>query len=185
MQANPAVDMTFTMTGSSLSSRQPGLSAGVPEGPDAAPADRSSRRPVDGRDRHANSRHSWRSCSPIRCCRSAPARPRNTQGQFAYALSGIDPNEVYAVAGKLMQKMFEYPGFLFVTSDLFNHTPNLERESAARPGQDCTAFPRRRILSLLHNAYSQNYTYLDQEAQRPVPGDPRGGGRGSVPSPRI
>ena len=29
----------------------------------------------------------------------------NTQGQFAYALSGIDPNEVYDVAGKMMAKM--------------------------------------------------------------------------------
>jgi len=38
----------------------------------------------------------------------------NAQGQFAYALSGIDPNEVYGTAAKMMAKMHEYPGFLFV-----------------------------------------------------------------------
>ena len=83
----------------------------------------------------------------------------NIQGQFAYALSGIDPAQVYSVAGKLTQKMFQYPGFLFVTSDLFNHTPNLQvnllRDQAKLYGVSET-----RILDLLHNAYSQNYTYL-------------------------
>ena len=50
----------------------------------------------------------------------------NTQGQFAYAFSGTDPNEVYAAAAKMMAKMHEYPGFLFANSDLYNHTPNLQ-----------------------------------------------------------
>lgn len=50
----------------------------------------------------------------------------NTQGQFAYALSGINPNEVYGTADKLIAKMRQYPGFLFVNSDLYNHTPNLQ-----------------------------------------------------------
>ena len=83
----------------------------------------------------------------------------NTQGQFAYALSGIDPNEVYDVAGKMMAKMHEYPGFLFVNSDLYNHTPNLQvdilRDQAKLYGVSET-----RILTLLHDAYSQNYSYL-------------------------
>ncbi len=83
----------------------------------------------------------------------------NVQGQFAYAISGIDPNEVYAVAGKLTAKMYQYPGFLFVNSDLFNHTPNLQvdilRDQAKLYGVSET-----RILNLLHEAYSQNYTYL-------------------------
>ena len=83
----------------------------------------------------------------------------NTQGQFAYAISGIDASEVYATAGKLMGKMRQYPGFLFVNSDLFNHTPNLQinilREQAKLYGVSET-----RILTLLHNAYSENYVYL-------------------------
>jgi HAE1 family hydrophobic/amphiphilic exporter-1 len=83
----------------------------------------------------------------------------NVQGQFAFALSGIDPGEVYATAGKLMAKMYEYPGFLFVNSDLYNHTPNLQvdilRDQAKLYGVSET-----RILTLLHDAYSQNYSYL-------------------------
>ena len=58
-----------------------------------------------------------------------------------------------------MAKMRGYPGFLFVNSDLFNHTPNLQvnilRDQAKLYGVSET-----RILTLLHNAYSQNYTYL-------------------------
>jgi HAE1 family hydrophobic/amphiphilic exporter-1 len=83
----------------------------------------------------------------------------NAQGQFAYALSGIDPNEVYGIAAKMMAKMHEYPGFLFVNSDLYNHTPNLQvdilREQAKLYG-----ISESRILTLLHDAYSQNYSYL-------------------------
>src|SRR6202007_722170 len=83
----------------------------------------------------------------------------NAQGQFAFALSGIDPNEVYSTAAKLMAKMHEYPGFLFVNSDLYNHTPNLQvdilREQAKIYGVS-----ESRILTLLHDAYSQNYSYL-------------------------
>ena len=87
----------------------------------------------------------------------------NAQGQFAYALSGIDPNEVYETAGKMMAKMHEYPGFLFVNSDLYNHTPNLQvdilRDQAKLYGVSET-----RILTLLHDAYSQNYSYLIKKA---------------------
>jgi len=58
-----------------------------------------------------------------------------------------------------MRKMFEFPGFLFVNSDLFNHTPNLQvnilRDQAKTYGVSET-----RILNLLHQAYSQNYVYL-------------------------
>jgi HAE1 family hydrophobic/amphiphilic exporter-1 len=55
--------------------------------------------------------------------------------------------------------MHEYPGFLFVNSDLYNHTPNLQvdilRDQAKLYGVSET-----RILTLLHDAYSQNYSYL-------------------------
>jgi HAE1 family hydrophobic/amphiphilic exporter-1 len=55
--------------------------------------------------------------------------------------------------------MHEYPGFLFVNSDLYNHTPSLQidilRDQAKLYGVSET-----RILALLHDAYSQNYSYL-------------------------
>ena len=81
------------------------------------------------------------------------------QGQFSYAISGFDPKELYAIAPKFLQKLYQYPGFLFVNSDLYNHTPNLQvnilREQAKMYGVSET-----RILNLLHQAYSQNYSYL-------------------------
>ena len=62
-----------------------------------------------------------------------------------------------------MAKMHEYPGFLFVNSDLYNHTPNLQvdilRDQAKLYGVSET-----RILTLLHDAYSQNYSYLIKKA---------------------
>src|SRR5271169_441049 len=81
------------------------------------------------------------------------------QGQYAYAVSGVNSEQVYDVAQKLMGKMMEYPGFATVNSDFFNHTPNLEinirRDQARTYGVSET-----RILNLLRNAYSQNYLYL-------------------------
>ncbi len=82
-----------------------------------------------------------------------------TQGQFAYAISGINPDEVYATAGQFMQKMREFPGFLFVNSDLYNHTPNLQVE-ILRDQAKLYGVSETRILNLLHEAYSQNYIYL-------------------------
>ncbi len=82
-----------------------------------------------------------------------------TQGQYSYTISGINPQQVYATAGKLMAKFRTWPGFLFVNSDLYDHTPSLDirihRDQARTYGVSET-----RILNLLRNAYSQNYLYL-------------------------
>lgn len=81
------------------------------------------------------------------------------QGQYAFTVSGADPNQVYDVGQKLMGKMMTYPGFLSVSSDYYSHTPNLNidirRDQAKTLGVSET-----RILSLLRTAYSQNYSYL-------------------------
>lgn len=81
------------------------------------------------------------------------------QGQYAFAVSGADPNQVYQVGQTLMGKLMAYPGFLSVSSDFFNNTPNLNidirREQAKTYGVS-----EARILTLLRNAYSQNYLYL-------------------------
>jgi len=83
----------------------------------------------------------------------------NSQGQFAYALSGFDSAQLYQVAGEFEQKMMQYPGFLFVNSDLFNHTPNLEVD-VLRDQAKLYGVSETRILNLIHEAYSQNYVYL-------------------------
>ena len=58
-----------------------------------------------------------------------------------------------------MRKLREYPGFATVSSDLFNHTPNLEIE-ILRDQAKTYGVSETRILNLLRNAYSQNYLYL-------------------------
>jgi HAE1 family hydrophobic/amphiphilic exporter-1 len=81
------------------------------------------------------------------------------QGQYAYAVSGANPQQVYEVGQQLMGKLMQYPGFLSVSSDFFNNTPNIDinirRDQAKTYGVSET-----RILTLLRNAYSQNYLYL-------------------------
>ena len=81
------------------------------------------------------------------------------QGQYAYAVSGANPEQVYEVSEKLMAKLRPYPGFLTVSSDFYHNTPNvnidLNRDQAKTYGVS-----EARILTMLRNAYSQNYLYL-------------------------
>ena len=82
-----------------------------------------------------------------------------TQGQYAYTISGIVPAEVYAAADQLMAKLREFKGFATVRSDYYNSTPNLtvemDRARASTYGVSTAA-----VQSLLRTAYSQNYVYL-------------------------
>ena len=86
------------------------------------------------------------------------------QGQYAFSVSGINPAEVYEAAGKLMAKLYEYPGFATVSSDFFNNTPNLDIE-LRRDQAKMYGVSETRILSLLRTAYSQNYVYLIKKPQ--------------------
>jgi HAE1 family hydrophobic/amphiphilic exporter-1 len=81
------------------------------------------------------------------------------QGQYTFAVSGLDPNQVYDVGTKLMGKLMEYPGFLSVSSDYFANTPNLDIE-IRRAQAKMYGVSEARILNLLRSAYSQNYLYL-------------------------
>src|SRR6266436_2621352 len=82
-----------------------------------------------------------------------------TQGQYAYTISGIVPQDVYGAANQMMTSLRGFKGFASVRSDYYNSTPNLkidiDRERAATYGVSTSA-----IQSLLKNAYSQNYVYL-------------------------
>jgi HAE1 family hydrophobic/amphiphilic exporter-1 len=81
------------------------------------------------------------------------------QGQYAFALSGVNPGQVYETAGKLMAELGKYPGFASVSSDFFNNTPNLDID-IRRDRAKVYGVSEARILNLLRNAYSQNYLYL-------------------------
>jgi HAE1 family hydrophobic/amphiphilic exporter-1 len=82
-----------------------------------------------------------------------------TQGKFAYALTGIDYNEVNRAAQALVSKLSTYPGFLFVNTDLKLNTPGLRidilRDQASIYGVNASE-----ILATIRAAYSQNYAYL-------------------------
>jgi HAE1 family hydrophobic/amphiphilic exporter-1 len=159
MKANPAVRSTFTMSGNAqfMGSNQAFLIAFL-----KPPSERPPIAQVAGQLMGAIGSAipgTVAFLQPNPALEISTGATANAQGQFAYALSGIDPNQVYDSAGKMMAKMHEYPGFLFVNSDLYNHTPNLQvdilREQAKLYGVSET-----RILTLLHDAYSQNYSYL-------------------------
>jgi HAE1 family hydrophobic/amphiphilic exporter-1 len=159
LQANPAVDTTFTISGfsQSLSANQEIVAAFLKD-----PSQRASIQTVAGqliRSLNGKIPGTTTFLQPNPVLQISTGATANNQGQFAYAISGIDSNEVNSSANKLMAKMREYPGFLFVNSDLFDHTPNLQvdilRDQAKLYGVSET-----RILNLLHNAYSQNYSYL-------------------------
>jgi hydrophobic/amphiphilic exporter-1 (mainly G- bacteria), HAE1 family len=163
MKANPAVRSTFTMSENAgfLSSNQAFLIAFLKDPKERAPIDQVAGQLMGGIAGSIPGVVAFLQPNPA--LEISTGATANAQGQFAYALSGIDPNEVYATAGKMMAKMHEYPGFLFVNSDLYNHTPNLQvdilRDQAKLYGVSET-----RILNLLHDAYSENYSYLIKKA---------------------
>src|SRR5213082_708205 len=86
------------------------------------------------------------------------------QGQYAYAVSGVNGPEVYEVGQKLMAKLMQYPGFQSVSSDYYAHTPNIDVE-LRRDQAKTYGVSEARILSLLRSAYSQNYVYLVKKPQ--------------------
>lgn len=81
------------------------------------------------------------------------------QGQYAFAVSGVNPTQVYEVGQQLLGKLRQYPGFLTISSDYFNNTPNLDID-IRRDEAKMYGVSEARILTLLRNAYSQNYLYL-------------------------
>ena len=163
MKANPAVRSTFTMSGNGqfLGSNQAFLIAFLKDPSERPPIAQVAGELMGGISGSIPGVVAFLQPNPA--LEISTGATANAQGQFAYALSGIDPNQVYATAGKMIAKMHEYPGFLFVNSDLYNHTPNLQvdimRDQAKLYGVSET-----RILSLLHDAYSQNYSYLIKKA---------------------
>ncbi|MBZ5666855.1 MAG: efflux RND transporter permease subunit [Acidobacteriia bacterium] len=159
MWANPAVRSTFTMSGNGqfLPSNQAFLIALLKDPSERPPIDQVAGQLMGGIAMTIPGAIAFMQPNPA--LEISTGATANVQGQFAYAMSGIDPNQVSATAQKMIAKMREYPGFLFVNSDLYNHTPSLQidilREQAKLYGVS-----ESRILALLHDAYSQNYSYL-------------------------
>jgi HAE1 family hydrophobic/amphiphilic exporter-1 len=158
LRADPAIGATFTLTGNSqfLASNQ-GLLLGFLYPPKArAPIQQV----VGGLIGKLSSIPGiFAFLRPMPVLNISTGATNQNQGQYAYSVSGVNAPQVYEVAQKMMGRMMQYPGFATVSSDFFNHTPNLEinirRDQARTYGVSET-----RILNLLRNAYSQNYLYL-------------------------
>jgi hydrophobic/amphiphilic exporter-1 (mainly G- bacteria), HAE1 family len=159
LHSNPAVRATFTMSGNGqfLPANQAFLLAFLKDPSQRAPIGQVAGQLMGGIMSTVPGALVFLQPNPV--LEISTGATANIQGQFAYAISGVDPREVYDSANKMIAKMHEYPGFLFVNSDLFNHTPNLSVE-ILRDQAKLYGVSETRILNLLHDAYSQNYSYL-------------------------
>jgi hydrophobic/amphiphilic exporter-1 (mainly G- bacteria), HAE1 family len=158
MRKNPAVDETFTLAG---------FSQGLPSNQMLALAflkDVSKRPPItqvitEITHQLAQIPGIIPLLRPNPVLQISTGATSNNQGQYAFALSGVDANQVYQAAQKMIAKCLQYPGFASVSSDYFGNTPtlgvNLNQMQLQSYGLNNLT-----IGQLLKNAYSQNYTYL-------------------------
>jgi HAE1 family hydrophobic/amphiphilic exporter-1 len=159
LHSNPAVKMTVTVT--ALSQRIPGNQGFIfmtLNDPDQRPPIQQLAGQLMGQIR-ATKPGVMAFLQPNPVLQISTGATATTQGQYAFAISGTDPDKVYETAGKLMAKFSEFSGFSTVSSDLFNNTPTLEID-ILKDEAKTYGISTARIVSLLQNAYSENYVYL-------------------------
>jgi len=158
LREDPSVGATFTMTGNNqfLSSNQGLLLAFL-----KPPEERAPIQAVAGQLMgHLGAIPGvFPFLRPFPVLEISTGATNQNQGQYAFSLSGVDADQVYDAATRLMAKLREYPGFATLSSDFFNHTPNLDID-IRRDQAKTYGVSEARILSLLRSAYSQNYLYL-------------------------
>jgi HAE1 family hydrophobic/amphiphilic exporter-1 len=158
MRQDPSVGATFTLTGEGefLASNQ-GLLLAFLEPPQVRPPIQTVAGRLMGKLGAIPGVFPF--LRPFPVLQISTGATSQNQGQYAYSLSGVNSPQVYDVSQKLVARLREFPGFATVSSDYFANTPNLEidirRDQARTYGVSET-----RILTLLRNAYSQNYLYL-------------------------
>ncbi|MGD0768310.1 MAG: efflux RND transporter permease subunit [Tepidisphaeraceae bacterium] len=159
MQSDPAVETTFTMTGNSqfLPSNQGFVLAFLGD-VGTRPPILAVTRELMGKLFQIVNAHVYVRPSPV--LQISTGATQNNQGQYAYAMSGINHDQVYAAAIKLQGAMMSrHDLFATVSSDLFNNTPNLQiniqRDAASSYGVSAAG-----IENAIRQAYSQNYVYL-------------------------
>ena len=98
------------------------------------------------------------------------------QGQYAFSVSGVNPQQVYDASAKLLAKLRKFPGFLTRASDYYNNTPNLDiairREQAKIYGVS-----EARILGAVAQRLLAELSLPDQETGGSVSGDSRSAGQ--------
>jgi HAE1 family hydrophobic/amphiphilic exporter-1 len=158
IRQDPAVAATFTMTGNNafLSSNQ-GLLLAFLKSPDNRAPIQDVAGGLMGKLSGIPGVMPFMRARPV--LEISTGATNQNQGQYAFTVSGVNQKQVYDVATRLMERLRAYPGFLTLSSDYFNNTPNLDIE-IRRDQAKMYGVSETRILTLLRNAYSQNYLYL-------------------------
>jgi HAE1 family hydrophobic/amphiphilic exporter-1 len=158
LQADPNVVTKFTMTGNSqfLSSNQGLLFIFLRPAKERAPIQVAAAQLMG---KLATIPGVFAFLRPYPVLEISTGAVSQTQGQYSYSISGVNAEQVYDTADKLVAKLHEYPGFLSLSTDRFDHTPALDVE-LLRDQARLYGVSETRILGLLRTAYSQNYLYL-------------------------
>ncbi len=159
LQKNEAVQTTFTMTGASnFIPSNYGLMIAFLKPTDQRP-------PIDAVAGQLMGAVSGRIPGAMAFLQPQPVLEISTgaqarqQGDFAYNISGLDPDQVFSTSQAMFMKLMQWDGFSSVSSDLYTHTPNLKID-ILRPQASLYNVSATRIEALLRNAYSQNFAYL-------------------------
>ena len=98
------------------------------------------------------------------------------QGQYAFSVSGVNPQQVYDASAKLLAKLQGYPGFLTVVFGLLQQHAESRHRDSPRAGEALrclrSAHPRAATQRLL-----AELRLPDQEARRSVSGHSRSAGQ--------
>lgn len=84
------------------------------------------------------------------------------QGNYAYSVSGLDPEQIYESVPKLQEKLASMPGFVGVSSDLYLESRQLELDINRNLAYSL-GVTAEEIEQLLMDAYSENYVYKIKE----------------------
>jgi HAE1 family hydrophobic/amphiphilic exporter-1 len=162
LQANPAVDKYFTIAGSGRAGSS-GLFMVLflKDAKDRKPIDEVA---LDLRRSLSDMPGIFPTLNPSPVLQINIGATGSQFGRYSYSISGIDPDEVYAAADKLGDRLKSYEGFVAPPrSNLFRNQPNLDididRERASTYGVSIS-----KLQGLLRAAYSQNYVYLIKQA---------------------
>ncbi len=159
MQSDPGVLATFTMTGNGqfLSYNQGLLLAFLDDRAKRAPIDAMAGKMMGGVMGSVPGVIAVFKPQPV--LQISTGASANNSASFTYAISGVDPKEVYEASGRLIKRFNQFPGFAHVQPDYYANQPNLNirilRDQASMYGVNVG-----RIESLLYSSFSQNYLYL-------------------------
>ncbi|MGC4032076.1 MAG: efflux RND transporter permease subunit [Tepidisphaeraceae bacterium] len=159
MHANPAVAATFTMTGNGqfLSYNQGLLLAFLEPNDKREHISKVAQELMGGI--MGTTPGVFTAFRPQPVLQISTGAAANNSASLTYAISGVNPQEVYKNSQTLMEKFHEFPGFASIQSDYYANQPNLNihilRNEASTYGVSVS-----RLESLLFNSFSQNYVYL-------------------------